>query len=90
MLLASAISGLPCVVPRQEVRRRDRCPHWSLVGHDKMMLRINRNLHVVANDGDVLATCRHRAGVRIGERDLLGLALHHLSVDRIEPDDVRF
>src|SRR6202007_2471198 len=59
-----------------------------LVSHDEMMLRINRNLHVVANDAGVLATCRHRACIRIGERDLLVLALHHLRVDRVEPDDL--
>ena len=38
-----------------------------IVSHDKMMLRINGNLHVVANDTGVLATCRHRACVRIGQ-----------------------
>jgi hypothetical protein len=59
-----------------------------LVGNDEMMVRINCNLHVVANDPRVLATCRHRARVGIGERDLLVLALHHLRVDRVEPDDL--
>jgi hypothetical protein len=39
-----------------------------------MMLRINCNLHVITNDPGVLATCRHRARVRIGQRDLLEVA----------------
>jgi hypothetical protein len=56
-----------------------------LVSNDEMMLRINCNLYVVANDPGVLATCRHRARVGIGQRDLLVLALHHLRIDRIEP-----
>jgi hypothetical protein len=43
---------------------------------------------IVANDPGVLATCRHRGRVRIGERDLLVLALHHLRVDRVEPDNL--
>src|SRR5262249_45353173 len=36
----------------------------------------------------ILATCRHRARIRIGERNLLVLALHHLRVDRVEPDNL--
>ena len=38
-----------------------------------MMPRIDRDLHVVANDAGVLATCRHRVGVRI--RPAMALAL---------------
>jgi hypothetical protein len=53
-----------------------------------MMLRIDCNLHVIANDPGVLATGRHRARIRIGQRDLLILALHHLRIDRIEPDNL--
>ena len=51
-----------------------------LVSHDEMMLRVNCNLHVIANDPGVLATCRHRACVRIGQRDLLVLTLHPLRI----------
>lgn len=53
-----------------------------------MMPRINCNLHVIANDPGVLATCRHRARVRIGLRDLLVLTLHHLRIDRVELNDL--
>src|SRR5262249_56590301 len=59
-----------------------------LMSNDEMMLRINCNLHVVANDAGVLATGRHRACVRIGERYLLVLALYHLRVDRVESDNL--
>jgi hypothetical protein len=51
-------------------------------------LRNNCNLHVVGNDSGVLATCCHRACIRIGQRDLLVLALHHLRVDRVGTNDL--
>jgi hypothetical protein len=49
---------------------------------------IKCNLHVIAGSPGVLAACRHRARVRIGRRDLVVPALHHLRVERIEPDDL--
>ena len=37
----------------------------------------------------VLAARCHRTRIRIGQRDLLVLALHHLGFDRTEPSDLR-
>jgi hypothetical protein len=42
-------------------------------------------LHVVPDDSSVFAARRHRARVRIGQRNLLVFALHHLGIDRIGP-----
>src|ERR1700730_5674719 len=56
-----------------------------LVRDNEMVLGVDRSLHVVADDTGVLAARRHRARVRIGQRDLLVFALHHLGIDRIEP-----
>src|SRR6516225_848769 len=59
-----------------------------LMSNDDVVLGINRYLHVVADNPGILATCRHRARVRIGQRDLLVLALFHLFIDRSEPRDL--
>jgi hypothetical protein len=56
-----------------------------LVGHNEMVLGIDCGLHIVANDSGVLAARCHRPRIRVGQRDLLVIALHHLGIDRIEP-----
>ena len=56
-----------------------------LVRDNEMVLGIDCGLHVVPDDTSILAARRRRARVRIGQRDLLVLALHHLGIDRIEP-----
>jgi hypothetical protein len=42
-----------------------------------MMLRIDRDLHIVADNPSVLAARCHCASVGIGERDLPVFAAHH-------------
>src|SRR3977135_3515492 len=49
-----------------------------------MVLGIDRDLHVVPDDAGTAPTRRHRAGVRIGERDLLVGRGEHLFLDRRE------
>ena len=49
-----------------------------------MVLGIDRGLHIVADDSGVLAARRHRTRIRVSQRDLLVLALHHLGIDRTE------
>ena len=53
-----------------------------------MVLGIDCGLHIVADDSGVLAARCHRTRIRIGQRDLLVLALHHLGFDRTEPRDL--
>jgi hypothetical protein len=65
--------------------RADVC---HLVGNNEMVLGIDCGLHVVAYDSGVLAARCHRTRIRIGQRDLLVLAFHHLGIDRIEPHDL--
>ena len=45
-----------------------------------MVLGIDRGLHVVADNPGVLAARCHRTRIRIGQRDLLVLALHRLAL----------
>jgi hypothetical protein len=59
-----------------------------LVGHDDMVLGVDCGLHVVADDPGVLAARCHRTRIRIGQWDVLVLALHHLGIDRTEPSDL--
>src|SRR5271157_1019775 len=59
-----------------------------LVGDNEVVLGIDCGLHVVADDPSVLAARCHRTRIRIGQRDLLVLALHHLDTDRTEPRDL--
>jgi hypothetical protein len=59
-----------------------------LVGHNEMVLGVDRGLHIVADDPGVVAARRHRTRIRIRQRDLLILALHHLGIDRTEPLDL--
>ncbi|GJE38054.1 hypothetical protein KHHGKMAE_2120 [Methylobacterium persicinum] len=42
----------------------------DLVGDDEMMLRIDRDLDVVADDAGAAPARRHRARVRVGQGDL--------------------
>src|SRR5437660_2180863 len=49
-----------------------------------MVLGIDRDLHVVPDDAGTAPARRHRAGVRIGERDLLVGRSEHLFLDRRE------
>jgi transposase len=58
---------------------------YNLTRLMNMVLGIDCGLHVVADDPGVLAARRHRTRIRIGQRDLLVLALHHFGTDRIEP-----
>ena len=53
-----------------------------LVRHDQMMLGINRDLHVVADDDGAAPARRHRAAVGIGERELLIRRSKHLLFNR--------
>ena len=43
----------------------------DFVGDDQMVLGIDSGLHVVADEPGVSANGGHRAGIRIGQRDLL-------------------
>ena len=53
----------------------------DLVRDDQMVLGIDGDLHVVADDAGALAAGRHRAGVGIGQGDLLvGRGLDLLSI----------
>ena len=40
------------------------------MGHDQVVLDVDRDLHVVADDAGPLAAGRHRARVRVRQRDL--------------------
>jgi hypothetical protein len=66
----------------------------DFVGDNHVVLGIHRRLHVVAHDTGTVAAGRHRAGIRIGQRDLpirarLHLFAHlfellHLGPDRLD------
>ena len=51
---------------------------------DQMMLGVDGDLDVLAHDTRASAARRHRAGIGIGQRYLLVLGLHHLSVQRVQ------
>ena len=56
-----------------------------LMHDDQMMLGFDRNLDVVANDAGAAAAGRHRAGIGIGQRDLLVRGGEHLLPETLEP-----
>lgn len=73
---------------------RKLCPIRAGIRHlvrdDQMMLALDRNLHIVADDTGAAATRCHRATVGIGQRDLLiGRSKHPLLVGR-ELSHLRF
>src|SRR5260370_27889885 len=55
-----------------------------LMGNDEMMLCVHGTLHIVTDDPAAPAARGHRARIGIRKRDLLVLALHHLSVQRVQ------
>src|SRR5712672_4757439 len=52
--------------------------------NDEMMLGVDGTLNIVPDHPAASATCGHRASIRIGQRDLLVLGLHHLGVQTVE------
>jgi hypothetical protein len=54
------------------------------VGNNEMMLGIDGTLHIVTDHPAASATRGHRASIGIGQRDLLVLSLHHLSVQSVQ------
>src|SRR3979490_240895 len=52
--------------------------------NDEMMLGVDGTLNIVPDHPAASATCGHRASIRIGQRYLLVLGLHHLSVQTVE------
>src|SRR3979490_3507166 len=54
------------------------------MGNNEMMLGVDGTLNIVANHPAGAATCGHRASIGIGQRYLLVLGLHHLSVQTVE------
>src|SRR6266550_3795452 len=52
--------------------------------NDEMMLGIDGTLYIVADHPAASATCGHRASIRIGQRYLLVLGLHHQSVQTVQ------
>jgi len=43
----------------------------DLMRHDEVVLGLDRHLHVVADDPGAAPAGRHRAGIRVRQRDLL-------------------
>src|SRR6266516_4454914 len=54
------------------------------MGNNEMMLGVDGTLNIVPNHPATSATCGHRASIRIGQRYLLVLGLHHLSVQSVQ------
>src|SRR5882724_11969812 len=54
------------------------------MGNNEMMLGVYGTLHIVTDHPAASATCGHRARIGIGQRDLLVLGLHHLSVQSVQ------
>src|SRR3989440_9220798 len=52
--------------------------------NNEMMLGVDGTLHIVTDHPAASATCGHRARIGIGQRDLLVLGLHHLSVQNVQ------
>ena len=52
---------------------------------DQMMHGVDGNLDVVAHNAGAAAAGRHRAGIRIGQRDLLVRCGEHLHLENVEP-----
>ena len=56
----------------------------DLVGHDQVVLGIDRGLHVVAHDARAPAAGRHRSRIRIGQGDLSVLRRLQLRADLVQ------
>ncbi len=54
------------------------------MGNNEMMLGVHDTLHIVTDHPAASATRGHRARIGIGQRDLLVLGLHHLSVQCVQ------
>src|SRR6266550_2269419 len=54
------------------------------MGNNEMMFGVYSTLHIVTDHPASPATCGHRASIRIGQRYLLVLGLHHLSVQSVQ------
>src|SRR5437762_11921818 len=55
-----------------------------LMRNHKIMLGIDGTLYIVADHPAASATCGHRASIRIGQRYLLVLGLHHQSLQTVQ------
>jgi hypothetical protein len=55
-----------------------------LARYDQMMLGLDGNLDVVADDARASAAGRHRAGIRVGQRDLVVRCGEHLHLENRE------
>ena len=62
--------------------RSVRADVGHLMGDNQMMLGIDCDLDVVADDARAPAAGRHRAGIGIGQRDLLVRGRQHLRLER--------
>ena len=56
----------------------------DLVGHDQVMLGVDGGLDIVADDTTAATAGRHGPSIRVGQRDLLVFALHHLGVQLVQ------
>jgi hypothetical protein len=56
----------------------------TLMHHDEMVLSVDRDLHIVADNIGTMSARRHRAGIGIAERDLLIGRDLHLRLDPLE------
>src|SRR5450631_2531402 len=54
------------------------------MGNNEMMFGVDGALHIVTDHPAASATCGHRASIGIGQRYLLVLGLHHLSVQTVQ------
>src|ERR1700720_3099714 len=54
------------------------------MGNNEMMFGVDGTLHIVTDHPAASAARGHRASIGIGQRDLLVLGLHHLSVHRVQ------
>ena len=53
--------------------------------HNQMMFGLGGNLNVVAHHAGAAATCRHRAGIRVRQRDLLIRCGKHVRLESCKP-----
>jgi hypothetical protein len=53
--------------------------------NDQMMLGVDGDLDVVAHDAGTTGAGRHRAGIGVGQRDLLVRCGEHLYLETLEP-----
>ena len=53
--------------------------------NNQMMLGVDGNLNIVANDARAATAGRHRAGIRIGQRYLLVRRGKHSHLENLEP-----